>query len=245
MDAVSVIKNNMNVERILDHYNIQHKYYGDIIRCCCPLHKGDEPTAFVINQDFLWYCHTGDCGKGDVFHFVEAMEDIEFPQAVKLVAQILGIDIDNLVIAERKNDYVKEMESFLRYIKSKKKEKKEYNEYIPKAELQTVRQFRDFEEETLRHFGLMYTKEIEVEKKSGGEFKLYERLVIPIYKDKKFVKLHNIFGNIDELEEEFKEEIINLIANGTIREYNIADKLTPVSLAVAKSKLQITSSSEY
>ena len=35
-------------------------------------------------------------------------------------------------------------------------------------------------------------------------------MIIPIYKDKKFVKLHNIFGNIDELEEEFKEEIINL-----------------------------------
>ena len=35
-------------------------------------------------------------------------------------------------------------------------------------------------------------------------------MIIPIYKDKQFVKLHNIFGNIDELDEEFKEEIINL-----------------------------------
>ena len=183
MDAVSVIKNNMDAEKILDYYNIQHKYFGDFIRCCCPIHNGNNETAFVVNKDFLWYCHTGDCGKGDVFHFIEAMEDVDFPQAVKIAAQILGIDIDNLVIAERKNDYVKELEKFLRYIKSKKKEQKEYDEYVPKADLQSVRQFRSFKEETLRHFGLMYAKEIEIEKKSGGEFKLYERLVIPIYKD--------------------------------------------------------------
>ena len=112
------------------------------------------------------------------------MEDIEFPQAVKKVAEILGVDIENLIIAERKNDYIKEMESFLRYIKSKKKEDKEYNEYTLKANLKTVRQFRDFEEETLRHFGLMYTKQVQIERKSkDGEFTLYERLAIPIYKD--------------------------------------------------------------
>ena len=181
MDAVSVIKNNMDVERILNHYNVQYKYFGDYIRCACPIHGGDNPTAFVVSDKFLWACHTSDCGSGDVFHFVEAMEDIEFPQAVKKVAEILGIDIDNLVIAERKNEYLKEMEKFMRYIKSKKREKKEYTEYIPRAELQSVRKFRDFQEETLRHFNLMYTKAITVEKKSGGDFTLYERLVIPIY----------------------------------------------------------------
>ena len=31
-------------------------------------------------------------------------------------------------------------------------------------------------------------------------------MIIPIYKDKQFVKLHNIFENIDELDGEFKEE---------------------------------------
>lgn len=180
MDAVSVIKQNIDVEKILRHYNVDFKYFGDYIRCACPIHNGDNPTAFVINEDFLWSCHTGGCGAGDVFTFIEQMEDLDFPKAVKKVAEILEIDIENLIIAERKNDYLKEVEKFLKYIKSKKK-KKTLNEYIPRAELAQVRSFRNFNEKTLQKFELKYAKEIELDKKDGDTFKLYERLVIPIY----------------------------------------------------------------
>ena len=34
-------------------------------------------------------------------------------------------------------------------------------------------------------------------------------MIIPIYKDKKFVKLHNIFENMDDLDGEFKTEAVN------------------------------------
>ena len=180
MDAVSVIKQNIDVEKILRHYNVDFKYFGDYIRCACPIHNGDNPTAFVINEDFLWSCHTGGCGAGDVFTFIEQMEDLDFPKAVKKVAEILEIDIENLIIAERKNDYLKEVEKFLKYIKSKKK-KKTLDEYVPKAELTQVRSFRNFDEKTLQKFELKYAKEIELDKKDGGTFRLYERLVIPIY----------------------------------------------------------------
>lgn len=185
MDAVSVIKDNIDVEKVLGYYNVDYKYYGDYIRCACPIHNGDNPTAFVVNEDFLWSCHTGGCGAGDVFTFVELMEDIDFPKAVRKIAEILDIDINNLIIAERKNDYMKEVDKFLKYIKSKKK-KKNLGEYTPKAELSQVKSFRSFDENTLKYFGLKYAKEIELERKAPKEgesktFKLYERLIIPIY----------------------------------------------------------------
>lgn len=184
MDAVSVIKNNLDVEKVLRHYKVDFKYYGDYIRCACPIHNGDNPTAFVINEDFLWSCHTGGCGAGDVFTFVEEMEDLDFPKAVKKVAEILEIDIENLIIAERKNDYLKEVEKFLKYIKSKKKRQdKEVKEYKVRAELSQVRSFRNYKESTLIHFDLKYANEIELDKKDGGVFNLYERLVIPIIVD--------------------------------------------------------------
>ena len=34
-------------------------------------------------------------------------------------------------------------------------------------------------------------------------------MIIPIYKDKKFIKLHNIFENIDSLDSEFKDEAMS------------------------------------
>lgn len=38
MDAVTLLKENIDVEKVLSHYNINYKYYGDYIRCACPLH---------------------------------------------------------------------------------------------------------------------------------------------------------------------------------------------------------------
>ena len=84
MDAVGVIKENMNVERILNHYGADFPYYGQFIRSACPIHKGDKPTALGVNEEFLWACQTNsECGVGDVFTFVEKMEDVSVPQAVK------------------------------------------------------------------------------------------------------------------------------------------------------------------
>ena len=76
-------------------------------------------------------------------------------------------------------NYLKEVEKFLKYIKSKKN-KKTLGEYIPKADLQQVRSFRNFKEETLKHLQLTCAKEITLESKAGKDFKLYERLVMPI-----------------------------------------------------------------
>lgn len=50
------------------------KGHGDRYACACPLHGGDNPTAFsVFRKDgkLLWNCFTGDCGGGDAITFVE------------------------------------------------------------------------------------------------------------------------------------------------------------------------------
>ena len=103
MNAVDVIKENIDVEKILNYYNINYNYNGDYIRCKCPIHNGDNPTAFVVNDKFLWSCHTGDCGNGDVFTFIEKMEDVDFINATKKLAEILDLNINGMIIAERKN----------------------------------------------------------------------------------------------------------------------------------------------
>ena len=84
MDAGGVIKENMDVERILKYYGVEYEYYGEYIRSACPIHKGDNPTAFVVNEEFLWACHTNsECGVGDVFTFVEKNRRCTFPTSGK------------------------------------------------------------------------------------------------------------------------------------------------------------------
>ena len=53
----------------------------------------ETTSAFVINKDTgLWYCHTGNCGGGDIFTLVERFEDFsktDFPRTVQWLAFIL------------------------------------------------------------------------------------------------------------------------------------------------------------
>lgn len=182
MSAVDVIKQNLDVEKILEYYDAKEvRHYGSYIRCCCPIHKGDNPTAFVMQKEKgLWSCKTGDCGDGDVFILVQQMEGINFIESVNKVAEILGINIENLEIVQKKDELKKELEEFRKYINNKKKDNKEFDEFELNVETKTVKKFRNFKEETLKHFGLLYVKEIELEKKAGGTFTMRERLAIPI-----------------------------------------------------------------
>ena len=62
-------------------------------RCACPLHGGDNDSAFsVFTKDGRdgWYCFTGpSCGGGDAITFVEKWQNLDFKRA----CEFLGGDI--------------------------------------------------------------------------------------------------------------------------------------------------------
>lgn len=168
MDALELIKDNMDVLKVLKHYDFDDvAYEGNMVRSACKLHGGDSPSAFVINPESgLWYCHTGGCGGGDVFNLAQDLDGSNFKQSVETIASILGIDIANLEINKAKDADRKELESWIRTMK-KWNTKREYEPYKMQEELQTVNKFRDFHESTLNHFNATYSK-------------YYNRLVIPV-----------------------------------------------------------------
>ena len=182
MDAITLIKEKMDVEKLLNHYNFKEiTVNGDIIRACCKIHDGNNPTAFVINKNTgLWYCHTGDCGGGDIFTLVQRMENITgFQTTVQWISNFFNIDIKNLLIIENKSKYDKELREFISIVKNKKK--KEFKEYTIPEQIKEVTKYRNFKLETLQHFKLGYVDEITLEKrKKNGVYKLHNRLVFPV-----------------------------------------------------------------
>lgn len=56
--------------------------------CACPLHGGDNPSAFSIyvkDGKWLWNCFTGSCGGGDAIKFVEIWQGLDFRQACEWI----------------------------------------------------------------------------------------------------------------------------------------------------------------
>lgn len=54
---------------------------GNRYSCACPLHGGDNPTAFSMSYKdgrWLWNCFTGSCGGGDAITFVSKWRNLDF-----------------------------------------------------------------------------------------------------------------------------------------------------------------------
>lgn len=183
MEATQLIKQHLDVEKILEHYDFDGiHHHGDMIRAKCKMHGGVNPTSFIISDEGLWYCHAGICGGGDIYTLVQKFEECGFPESVRKVADLLGIDITNLTITERKKSYEAELRKWIRTMSSRTK-KKVKEEFVVTVPIKEVTKFRSFEQETMQHFGLGYIEEIFLKKRDGGAYSLKDRLSFPIIFD--------------------------------------------------------------
>jgi DNA primase len=59
----------------------------------CPFHEERTPSFSVNPADKLYYCFGCEAG-GDVFGFVQEKEGVEFPEAVELLAERFGVELE-------------------------------------------------------------------------------------------------------------------------------------------------------
>ena len=79
------------VEIVSAHVALQKKSGRNYLGLC-PFHNEKTPSFNVNPERQVWKCF--GCGEGgDVFKFVQKMENITFPQAVELLAKKVGVEI--------------------------------------------------------------------------------------------------------------------------------------------------------
>jgi len=59
----------------------------------CPFHEERTPSFSVNPADKLYYCFGCEAG-GDVFRFVQEKEAVEFPEAVEILAERYGVELE-------------------------------------------------------------------------------------------------------------------------------------------------------
>lgn len=181
MDAVTLLNEHVEIEKLLEHYDFNKmKSEGSMIRSCCKLHDGNNPTAFVVNiETGLWFCHTSDCGGGDIYTLVQKMEELSFSDAVKWVASFFHVDIANLEIAERKAAHVQELKKWVKLMRDRST-RRIFEPFTISEDIREVSKFREFRPETLEKFGLGHVNEVTLRKRDDTAYTLKNRLVIPI-----------------------------------------------------------------
>lgn len=92
MTDTQAIKDKIDIVGLLGEY-IQLKKAGANYKACCPFHHEKTPSFMVHPEKQIWHCF--GCGKGgDIFSFIQEIEGLDFPEALKLLAERAGVKID-------------------------------------------------------------------------------------------------------------------------------------------------------
>lgn len=179
MSTAKQLVKHVDVRKLLEHYNFDIAVdEGNFIRSACAIHGGNRTDAFVANMDNgLWTCHT-NCGSGDIYTLVQAMEEISFKESLQWVANFFEIALEDIEVEEAERKSEEEVQRWIRTVKAMRK--KDMPVYESPTDAKKITRFRSFTRDTLEYFGVIHSQEVDVRKKDGSMTQIRNRIGIPI-----------------------------------------------------------------
>ena len=94
MDEVARIREKVDVVSLISEF-VPLKKTGANFKALCPFHSEKTPSFVVSAERQIWHCF-GGCGKGgDCFTFLMEYENLEFPEALRILAKRTGIELQS------------------------------------------------------------------------------------------------------------------------------------------------------
>lgn len=124
-DNFGMVKSMVSLDAYIDRYvRIELRGSGNNLKSTCPIHEGDNPTAFSVRvNEGKWKCFTGMCGSGDVVDLHRALTkkktgtEPTVKEALEFLAAEFSVPVDikqsNAVSKARIYDALADLTEFL------------------------------------------------------------------------------------------------------------------------------------
>lgn len=96
MDTVEQIKQRLDIIEIMSEYIKLKPGGGNSMKALCPFHQEKTPSFYVSRDKQLWTCFGCQAG-GDMFTFVMKMENMDFSETLRYLAEKAGVEIQRFV----------------------------------------------------------------------------------------------------------------------------------------------------
>ncbi|UCH92418.1 MAG: DNA primase [Candidatus Aminicenantes bacterium] len=117
MDAKEQVKRSVTITDVVSLY-VDLKPAGKYLKALCPFHTEKTPSFFVMPDKDIFTCY--GCNKfGDIFTFVQEIENLSFPEAMNFLIDKFNIPVDRSQRGGqfKKDVYTKINELAMRYFR--------------------------------------------------------------------------------------------------------------------------------
>ncbi len=143
-DTAQLVKSKIDIVDFLKQY-LELKPAGKNFKAPCPFHKEKTPSFMVSPDRQTWHCF-GTCNEGgDIITFLMKYENIEFYDALKILAEKAGVELRTAGDRDfqSSNNLYRVMEAAKEFFKSTLAQEQKIREYL---------QSRGLQEETVQEF---------------------------------------------------------------------------------------------
>ena len=103
-DLVTEIKQKIDIVDLVSEYNIPLVQKGKNYFGLCPFHNDKNPSMSVSREKQIYKCFS--CGaSGNVFNFVMDYEHVEFKEAIKILGERAGIEVNGIKVTPKVTKY--------------------------------------------------------------------------------------------------------------------------------------------
>jgi len=146
-DQIEEIKNKLDIVDVISKY-VQLKQAGKNFIGICPFHTEKTPS-FVVSPEIQRYKCFG-CGEtGDIFNFIQKIENIDFPETLEKLAKEAGVRLEKSISTSRyeRIETINKQATIFFYQQLHKPINKEALNYLYK---------RGITDESIKNFGIGY-----------------------------------------------------------------------------------------
>jgi len=144
------IKNKLDIVEVIGQY-VKLQKAGSSYKGLCPFHNDKNPSFYVSPSRQIWHCF--GCGAGgDIFTFIMKIENVDFPTALRMLAEKAGVKLkpENPRLRSQKQKLIQINQAAAQFFERNLWQNKEVLAYLNK---------RGLKEETIKEFHLGWAED--------------------------------------------------------------------------------------